>query len=103
MYESIVKDIVCKHGGFREKFILENPYIIEKSGTWNDEHKVLNILKLNPDMDDFRYYGFQIDLVTKSICVMNQAKFISHGHPPRKIHSPHPLQSESFCRCPDSR
>lgn len=68
MYESIVKDIVCKHGGFREKFILENPYVIEKSGTWNDEHKVLNILKLNPDMDDFRYYGFQIDLVTKSIC-----------------------------------
>lgn len=68
MYESTVKAIVRKHGGFREKNILSNPHSIEKSGTWNDEHKVLNILKLNPDMDDFRYYGFQIDLVTKSIC-----------------------------------
>ena len=67
MYESIVKDIVCKHGGFREKFILENPYVIEKSGTWNNEHKVLNVLSNKPDIDGY-LAGFQIDLVTKSIC-----------------------------------
>lgn len=67
MYESIVKDIVCKYGGFREKNILSNPHLIEKAETWNDEHKVLNVLSNKPDIDGYRA-GFQIDLVTKSIC-----------------------------------
>ena len=67
VYESIVKAIVRKHGGFREKNILSNPHLIEKSETWNDEHKVLNVLSKEPDIDGY-YAGFQIDLVTKSIC-----------------------------------
>lgn len=67
VYESIVKAIVRKYGGFREKNILSNPHLIEKSETWNDEHKVLNVLSKEPDIDGY-YAGFQIDLVTKSIC-----------------------------------
>ena len=41
MYESIVKAIVRKYGGFREKNILSKPHLIEKAETWNEEHKVL--------------------------------------------------------------
>lgn len=67
VYESIVKAIVRKHGGFREKNILSNPHSIEKSETWNDEHKVLNVLSKEHDIDGY-YAGFQIDLVTMSIC-----------------------------------
>lgn len=67
MYESTVKAIVRKHGGFREKNILSNPHSIEKSETWNDEHKVLNVLSNEPNIDGYRA-GFQIDLVTNSIC-----------------------------------
>ena len=67
MYESTVKAIVRKHGGFREKNILSKPHLIKKSGTWNDEHKVLNVLSNESDIDGYRA-GFQIDLVTKSIC-----------------------------------
>ena len=67
MYESTVKAIVYKHGGFREKNILSNPHSIEKSETWNNEHKVSNVLSKGPDIDGY-YAGFQIDLVTKSIC-----------------------------------
>ena len=67
MYESTVKAIVRKHGGFREKNILSNPHSIEKSETWNNEHKVLNVLSNKPDIDGYRA-GFQIDLITKSIC-----------------------------------
>ena len=67
MYESTVKAIVHKHGGFREKNILSNPHLIEKSETWNNEHKVLNVLSNKPDIDGYKN-GFQIDLITKSIC-----------------------------------
>ena len=67
MYESTVKAIVRKHGGFREKNILSNPHSIEKSETWNNEHKVLNVLSNKLDIDGYRA-GFQIDLVTNSIC-----------------------------------
>lgn len=67
VYESTVKAIVRKYGGFREKNILSNPHLIEKSETWNDEHKVLNVLSKEPDIDGYRA-GFQIDLVTMSIC-----------------------------------
>lgn len=67
MYESTVKAIVRKHGGFREKSILSKPHLIEKSETWNNEHKVLNVLSNKPDIDGYKN-GFQIDLVTMSIC-----------------------------------
>lgn len=65
-YMSDIKNIVLKHGGYREKEIVKNA-MIEKTDTWNDEHKVLNILSVNMESDGY-LPGFQVDLVTKSIC-----------------------------------
>lgn len=65
MYENIIKNIVKKSGGFREKDIMKNPYIIRKTETWNNDHKVLNIIEKNA-LDHKN--GFSVDLVTKKIC-----------------------------------
>lgn len=59
--------IVYKQGGFREKEILSNPHIIERDETWNDQHKVLNVLEAEPQTYGYRN-GFAVDLVTMSIC-----------------------------------
>lgn len=67
MYKGHVSLIVHRFGGLRERAILKNPHTIEKAGTWNNEHKVLNVLELNPGADGYRA-GFQVDLVTMSIC-----------------------------------
>lgn len=59
-YDNIIKNIVKKCGGYREKDIMKNPYIIRKTETWNKEHKVLNVIENN--------HGFSVDLVTMKIC-----------------------------------
>ena len=66
MYENIVKNIVKKCGGYREKDIMKNPYIIRKTETWNNDHKVINIIEKN-SRDDHKN-GFSVDLVTMKIC-----------------------------------
>lgn len=66
MYDNIVKNIVKKCGGFREKDIMKNPYIIKKTETWNNDHKVINIIEKN-SRDD-HYNGFSVDLVSMKIC-----------------------------------
>lgn len=66
MYDNIVRNIVKKCGGYREKDIIKKPYIIKKSETWNNDHKVLNIIeKLECD---YHNNGFSVDLVTMKIC-----------------------------------
>ena len=65
-YDNIIKNIVKKYGGYREKDILKNPYIIRKAETWNNEHKVLNIIEKN-SRDDHKN-GFSVDIVTMTIC-----------------------------------
>jgi Mlc titration factor MtfA (ptsG expression regulator) len=65
-YESVVKSIVSQQGGNREKEILKNPHTIKKGETWNREHKVLNILEIEADVDGYKN-GFQVDIVTRSI------------------------------------
>ena len=65
-YDNIVKNIVKKCGGYREKDIMENPYIIRKTETWNNNHKVINIIEKN-SRDDHNN-GFSVDLVTMKIC-----------------------------------
>ena len=67
IYDSTIKNIVNRYGGYREKAILKNPHTVEKSGTWNNEHKVLNINEIEPGKDGYRN-GFQVDLVTMLIC-----------------------------------
>lgn len=66
MYDNIVKNIVKKCGGYREKDIIKNPYIIRKTETWNNDHKVLNIIEKNTR--DNHNNGFSVDLVTMEIC-----------------------------------
>lgn len=67
MYENTIKHIVQRFGGYREKEVLKNPHTVTKSGTWNKEHKVLNINTAEPGEDGYKD-GFQVDLVTMSIC-----------------------------------
>lgn len=67
MYKEQVVKIVDRFGGYREREILSNPHTIEKSGTWNNEHKVLNVCGLIPD-EDGRKDSFQIDIIAMSIC-----------------------------------
>ncbi len=67
MHDNVIKDIVKKSGGYREKEIMENPYIIKKDETWNNEHKVLNIIEKAASQDGCKK-GFSIDLVTMEIC-----------------------------------
>lgn len=64
-YDNIIKNIVKNSGGYREKDILKNPYIIMKTETWNSSHKVLNIIE-NNTLDHKN--GFSVDLVTRKIC-----------------------------------
>ena len=65
MYDNIIKNIVKKYGGFREKDIINSPYIIRKTETWNSIHKVLNIIENNTH--DHKN-SFSVDLVTRKIC-----------------------------------
>ena len=66
IYKYTIENIVAKCGGFREKSVIEGDYFVEKA-TWNNEHKVLNVLKEEPDADGY-HDGFAVDIVTKSIC-----------------------------------
>ena len=65
MYDNIIKNIVKKHGGYREKDIMNNPYVIRKTETCNNSHKVPNIIEKNT-LDHKN--GFSVDLVTDKIC-----------------------------------
>ena len=65
MYDNIIKNIVKKSGGFREKDIMRNPYVIKKTETWNSSHKVLNSIEKNT-LDHKN--GFSVDIVTMRIC-----------------------------------
>ena len=62
----IVRHVVLKSGGYREKDILSNPHVIERGETWNDAHKVVNVVEVAADVDGYRA-GFAVDLVTRSI------------------------------------
>lgn len=66
MYDNMIKNIVKNSGGFREKDIMKNPYIIKKTETWNNDHKVLNIIEKSTR--DNHNNGFSVDIVTMKIC-----------------------------------
>lgn len=62
-----VGEIVRKCGGFREQKVWSEKNTVLCDETWNSDHKVVNVLSLVPEEDGYRS-GFQVDLVTKSIC-----------------------------------
>lgn len=70
--EDIVKMIVKKYGGYREEEIMRHSHTIERTGTWNASHKVLNVLDTVPDADGY-YPGFQVDIVTMSMVMLSAA------------------------------
>ncbi len=64
--EKQIKEIVNRCGGYREKEIYKNCFF-DKTETWNNDHKVINVLNVLPDADGYRD-GFAVDLVTGDIC-----------------------------------
>jgi hypothetical protein len=65
--ETIIKNIVNRVGGYREKEVYNNGCFFDKSETWNNDHKVINVLSVSPDADGYRA-GFAVDIVTGDIC-----------------------------------
>lgn len=66
-YKGIISAIVRRDGGYREREIWKKPHTMERSETWNNLHKVVNILAAEPE--EYGYFpGFAVDLVTGSIC-----------------------------------
>ena len=61
-----VRAIIRLHGGYRERDILNHPHTVERGETWNTDHKVVNVLEVEPQADGYRA-GFAVDLVTRSI------------------------------------
>lgn len=66
MYEGTVRTIVRLYGGYREHAIMAQEHTIEKSETWNEHHKVINVLAKQQQPDGYRE-GFAVDIVTMSI------------------------------------
>lgn len=67
LYKTIVAFVVNTQGGYREKEVMQNPHTYEQGETWNSEHKVIDIVEIEADADGHKN-GFQVDIVTKSIC-----------------------------------
>ena len=58
--------IIRKYGRYREREIIRQPHRMDRSETWNDEHKVVIVSKMDQDPDGY-IPGCAIDLVTHSI------------------------------------
>ena len=67
MFELCIWSITNRVGGIREKKIYSAPHTIELSGTWNREHKVVNIVEMFADESGHRD-SYSIDLQTERIC-----------------------------------
>ncbi len=65
--DNLIVAIVERDGGFREKDVMSKPHTYEKTETWNDQHKVIDVLDVEVGEDGYRN-GFAVDIVTKSIC-----------------------------------
>lgn len=65
--EYACKRIIAKEASARELEIIRKGAFMAKGETWNDDHKVIEILATKADLDGY-FPGFQIDLVTETIC-----------------------------------
>lgn len=59
-------NIIIRQGGYRERDLLTRPHEITRGETWNEEHKVVNVLETTPDPDGYRA-GCAVDIVTRAI------------------------------------
>ena len=61
-----VAAIIRRHGGNRERSIMDAPHTMERGETWNDAHKVIEVLEAVEGPDGYRA-GCAVDIVTRSI------------------------------------
>lgn len=67
MNEHEVRRIILEKGGFREKDLLFHPYHLKIGHTWNDEHKVIDVV--SDWVEDDGHENFcSVDVVTGRIC-----------------------------------
>lgn len=66
-YKSRVAAIVRREGGYREREIWNKPHRMTWGETWNEDHKVVEVLATEPDENGY-FSGFAVDLVTQLIC-----------------------------------
>ena len=66
MHAATVRGIIRRQGGYRERDIMNHPHTVERGETWNADHKVVNVLEVEPQADGYRA-GFAVDIVTRSI------------------------------------
>lgn len=65
--EQQIKNIVNRSGGNREKEIYNSGCFFHRTETWNNEHKVIDVLSVTPESDGY-FSGFAVDIVTGNIC-----------------------------------
>lgn len=66
-YASRIIRRIASHGGAREKEVIRSHPLFLSTETWNDEHKVVNVISGHPETDGYRS-SFEFDLVTEKIC-----------------------------------
>lgn len=66
LMERIVRSIVRRHGGYREKAVMSDWHTLYATETWNREHQVVHVSSVQKEMDGHTP-GFQVDLVTGRI------------------------------------
>jgi hypothetical protein len=66
MHAATVRGIIRRKGGYRERDILSHPHTVERGETWNESHKIVEILATEADPDGYRP-GCAVDIVTRAI------------------------------------
>lgn len=61
-----VRNVIMGRGGYRERELLKAPHTMTHGETWNEAHKVVEILATTPDPDGYRP-GCAVDIVTRAI------------------------------------
>ncbi len=64
--EKLLK-VIDKNGSIREQGIWASPHFCAVGGTWNGDHKIVDVLRAYPEEDGY-FDGFQVDLMTENIC-----------------------------------
>ncbi|ADL36156.1 hypothetical protein bpr_II218 (plasmid) [Butyrivibrio proteoclasticus B316] len=63
----IIRNVVSKDGGEREKNVLVGNFFCTIGDTWNDEHMVVDVFRSYPEEDGY-FDGFSVDVLNRRIC-----------------------------------
>lgn len=67
-YMAKVRSIIRNKGGVREKIALNGNYYLKKTETFNDEHKVFDLICAFENDESGTRKSFQVDIETRLIC-----------------------------------